>query len=113
MVHPDNGIVFSTKTKERIYYLKGLKLLTPRPLLIFSIYQLLINTHSRIQFRGCENLDYTSLRTSQAVLVVKNPLANANRCKRCRFDPWVGKIPWRKTWQPTPLVSLWHDFRVY
>jgi len=21
------------------------------------------------------------------------------------FDPWVGKIPWRKKWQPTP-VSL-------
>ena len=18
------------------------------------------------------------------------------------FDPWVGKIPWRKKWQPTP-----------
>ena len=26
-------------TKERIYYLKGLKLLTPRPLPIFSTYQ--------------------------------------------------------------------------
>ena len=50
-----------------------------------------------------ENLDYTSLRASQVVLVVKNPLANANRCKTCRFDPWVRKIPWR-TWQPTPLV---------
>ena len=22
-------------------------------------------------------------------------------CRRCRFDPWVGKIPWRRTWQPT------------
>ena len=22
---------------------------------------------------------------------------------RPRFDPWVGKIPWRKAWQPTPL----------
>ena len=22
---------------------------------------------------------------------------------RCRFDPWVGKIPWRKKWQPTPV----------
>ena len=21
------------------------------------------------------------------------------------FDPWVGKIPWRRKWQPTP-VSL-------
>ena len=25
------------------------------------------------------------------------------RYKRCRFDPWVGKIPWRRTWQPTPV----------
>ena len=20
-------------------------------------------------------------------------------------DPWVGKIPWRRAWQPTPVVS--------
>jgi len=19
------------------------------------------------------------------------------------FDPWVGKIPWRRAWQPTPM----------
>ena len=19
------------------------------------------------------------------------------------FDPWVGKIPWRRKWQPTPI----------
>ena len=24
------------------------------------------------------------------------------RCKRLRFDPWVGRIPWRTAWQPTP-----------
>ena len=22
---------------------------------------------------------------------------------RPRFDPWVGKIPWRRKWQPTPV----------
>ena len=22
---------------------------------------------------------------------------------RHRFDPWVGKIPWRRTWQPPPV----------
>ena len=27
------------------------------------------------------------------------------RHKRCRFHPWVGKIPWRRAWQLTP-VSL-------
>ena len=23
--------------------------------------------------------------------------------RRCWFDPWVGKIPWRRKWQPTPV----------
>ena len=23
--------------------------------------------------------------------------------KRCGFDPWVGRFPWRKAWQPTPV----------
>ena len=22
---------------------------------------------------------------------------------RSRFNPWVGKIPWRRNWQPTPV----------
>ena len=25
------------------------------------------------------------------------------QCRRHRFDPWVGKIPWKKNWQPTPV----------
>ena len=25
------------------------------------------------------------------------------RCERHRFNPWVGKIPWRRKWQPTPV----------
>ena len=28
------------------------------------------------------------------------------QCRRCRFDPWVGKIPWRRKWQPTPVFFL-------
>ena len=24
------------------------------------------------------------------------------QCRRCGFNPWVGKIPWRRKWQPTP-----------
>ena len=24
------------------------------------------------------------------------------QCGRPGFDPWVGKIPWRRIWQPTP-----------
>ena len=25
------------------------------------------------------------------------------RCRRRGFDPWAGKIPWRRKWQPTPV----------
>ena len=25
------------------------------------------------------------------------------QCRRRRFDPWVGKIPLRRKWQPTPV----------
>ena len=24
-------------------------------------------------------------------------------CRRPGFDPWVGKVPWRRAWQPTPV----------
>ena len=26
------------------------------------------------------------------------------QCGRPRFDPWVGKILWRRKWQPTPVL---------
>ena len=26
------------------------------------------------------------------------------QCRRPRFDPQVGKIPWRREWQPTPVI---------
>ena len=42
------------------------------------------------------------MRESQVVLVVKNLPANAGD-KRLGFSPWVGKAPWRKARQPTPV----------
>ena len=41
-----------------------------------------------------------------AALVVKNPPPNAGDVNRHGFDPWVGKSPWRKTWQPTQCSCL-------
>ena len=26
------------------------------------------------------------------------------QCGRSGFDPWFGKISWRRAWQPTPLL---------
>ena len=34
-----------------------------------------------------------------------NNLSASRRYKKCGFDPWVGKISWRRAWQPT-LVFL-------
>ena len=33
----------------------------------------------------------------------KEPTCKCKRRKRHRFRPWVGKIPWRGAWQPTPV----------
>ena len=62
-------------------------------ILSFVVYTL-IYVHSYV---------YIYMRASQVALVVKNPLANAGRCKRRGFHPWVRKIPWRRKWQPTTV----------
>jgi len=31
---------------------------------------------------------------------------SACQCRRCGFDLWTGKIPWRMKWQPTPVLLL-------
>ena len=36
----------------------------------------------------------------------KESIYQCKRCKQCRFDPCVGKIPWSRKWQPTPVFLL-------
>ena len=33
----------------------------------------------------------------------KETASQCRKHKRCGFDPWVGKIPWSRKWQPTPV----------
>ena len=33
----------------------------------------------------------------------KESACYCRRCKRPEFDPWDGKFPWRRAWQPTPV----------
>ena len=33
----------------------------------------------------------------------KETAFQCRRCCRCRINPWIGKIPWRRKWQPTPV----------
>ena len=32
----------------------------------------------------------------------KESTCQCRRYRRCEFDSWVGKIPWRRKWPPTP-----------
>ena len=34
----------------------------------------------------------------------KESTYHRRRHRRCEFSPWVGKIPWRRKWQPTPVI---------
>ena len=33
----------------------------------------------------------------------KDPTCQCRRPKKHGFNPWVGKIPWRRAWQLTPV----------
>ena len=33
----------------------------------------------------------------------KEPTCKCRRGKRCRFKPWVRKIPWRRAWKSAPI----------
>ena len=37
---------------------------------------------------------------------VTQKVKNLPQCRRPRFNAWVGKIPWRKKWLPTPVFLL-------
>ena len=67
-------------------------------------------THS-LQW-GWQPMIFEVLGTPQRLLGLprwcfrKEPACQCRRCKRhkrCGFCPWVGKIPWRRAWQPTPV----------
>ena len=37
------------------------------------------------------------------IKIKKNKKESTSHWGRCGFDPWVGKIPWRRKWLPTPV----------
>ena len=54
-------------------------------------------------FSSHSGMDHGANRDFPGRLVVKNMPCQCGRCKRCEFDSWVGKIPWSRKWQPTPV----------
>ena len=37
----------------------------------------------------------------------KEPTCQCRRQKRHRLEPWIGKIPWRREWQPHSSILAW------
>ncbi|XP_042104873.1 C-type lectin domain family 5 member A isoform X3 [Ovis aries] len=41
-----------------------------------------------------------------STLAIVNTPEKLETDKSCGFSPWIGKIPWRRKWQPTPVFLL-------
>ena len=57
--------------------------------------------------RGCRLLWQLPRQSERASrwLSGKESACQCRRHRRCGFHPWVGKMPWRRKWQPTPVFS--------
>ena len=89
-------------------------------LILISIYQggtslvvRWLRLHSQCRGPGFDpwsgnQIPYGTTKTSAAKQVTKyrwlSGKESACRSKRCGFDPWVRKIPWRRKWKPTPVL---------
>ena len=71
-----------------------------------------IKIHSKwIEGFNVKNWNQTMRRNNQWIFILPHILfpwwlsgkESACQCRRCRFDLWVGKIPWRRKWQPSPV----------
>ena len=77
---------------------------------LFKLYEFSFNPFKRHKWKSSHQrvlrinweyilFTYSMIWASLVAQMVKNPL----QCGRPGFDPWVGKIPWRSTCQPTPV----------
>ena len=62
-------------------------------------------TRGRIKFSTPLNLSvsWDCIKQQKTVAGGKEPVCQCMRPKRHRVDPWVGKFPWRRARQPTPV----------
>ena len=73
----------------------------------FHMMHIISSKHMKLPFCIQELLNvskfiWSHLTWSWASLVAQL-VKNLLQFRRPGFDPWVGKIPWRRAWQPTPV----------
>ena len=62
---------------------------------ILAIHSFILPTNPHWSPVGCQGF----LSVSNG----KEPTCQCRRCSRPRFSFWVGRIPWRRKWQPSPV----------
>ena len=58
-----------------------------------------VETEAQIEFVAY--LNYSSAKFPQWL----SGKEAACQCRRCRFDPWVRRMPWRRKWQLAPVFG--------
>ena len=61
---------------------------------------------TQVQSLGQEDLEKEMAVDFPGGASGKESACLCRRCKRLRFDPWLGKIPWRRAWQPATYFCL-------
>ena len=55
-------------------------------------------------FLLCSSISSVSYISFPGAARGKEPACQCKRCKRRGSNPRVGKVPWRRAWQPTPVL---------
>ena len=67
------------------------------------VFTVSMGQESRHNLPGSGTL--TNLQSEESILasLMAQRKELSCQCRRCRFDPWVRKILWRRKWQPAPV----------
>ena len=99
----------STMTFKNLEVMLSIKLITWSPCSpVHGGLRILLNPLPRaaappVESCTCNGTCLPLVKTSPDGASGKEPACQCRRLKRLQFNPWVGKIPWRRDWQATPV----------
>ena len=107
----------STMTFKNLEVMLSIKLITWSPCSpVHGGLRILLNPLPRaaappVESCTCNGTCLPLVKTSPDGASGKEPACQCRRLKRLQFNPWVGKIPWRRAWKPTPVFLPWESHR--
>ena len=108
LMHFHQLIIFSTPKQNQMHWLSGQKLLFMEQFLMMRPWARYILFFNLQNYSGDLHFTKRKLSLSEGTPGLPWWLSGKEhtcQCRRCKLDPWVGTIPGRRKWWPTP-VSL-------